>query len=118
MRMRQGSRRRRGQMEVAMGRQIEMTLAGEDAAGSGIEQRLRARLPSRELISISDVAAAMDVSIQTVFAWKDCGAIRVIDLHGGTAPRPMWRVTRESLLAHLARIAGSDESAGTRGGRR
>lgn len=68
---------------------------------------LAGKLPGTDLIGVSDVAGACNVSVHLVYGWIDEGMVQAVNF--GSTKRPYWRVYRRSVLALMqSRLAGSE----------
>jgi hypothetical protein len=68
------------------------------------EALITRRLPTSELLVVSDVASALDITRTKVLDLMDEGLIRAINLNAGTSLRPFYKVTRESVIAYARRL--------------
>ena len=73
------------------------------------------RLPQTATLSVTDVALAIPVSRDVVYAWIDCGAVEALDVRGRAkdggrramrrGAKRCNRIGRDSLLEFLRRLA-------------
>jgi hypothetical protein len=68
-----------------------------------------ARLPQRELVNVSDVAVACNVSVSTVYSWLEAGDVESINLGG--RDRAYFKLFRPSVVRFLQRRAGAEPAA-------
>ncbi|HRZ55998.1 MAG TPA: helix-turn-helix domain-containing protein [Candidatus Paceibacterota bacterium] len=68
----------------------------------------QARLPHNELLSVVDVAAACNISVQTVRNWIDAELVEAVNV--GSGDRPFWKVYRPSVLRHMERKVNGGEA--------
>lgn len=57
-------------------------------------------LPQGPLLSVSDVAVALGVSVDLVYAWIDEG--KVLRTNLGSTKKPFYKIQRDSLVAFLS----------------
>lgn len=87
-----------------MERQIDMFVDAEDRRlFSGVRslQFVIARLPSKTMLSPTDIALALDTKVDTVYRWIEAGRFEYIDIGSGEAGKPRWRIERISFLSFL-----------------
>lgn len=76
-------------------------MADADAAKKRPElSPLLRALPQQPLLSVSDVAVALGVSVDLVYAWIDEG--RVLRTNLGSTKKPFYKIQRDSLVAFLS----------------
>jgi hypothetical protein len=64
-----------------------------------------ARLPNSELVSVSDVATACNVSVTLVYTWIEEGLVHAVNL--GSESKTYWKVFRPSVVDFWTRrLAG------------
>ena len=63
-------------------------------------QTLIARLPNAELITVAELATALDIQTNTIYAWIDSGFLKVIDLSAGKN-RSYYKVFRAQVINFL-----------------
>ena len=68
---------------------------------SDLASHLEARLPKADMLSVSDVSAALNVCVLTVYAWVEAGEIDAIDM--GRGKKRFWKLSRASLVDFLQR---------------
>lgn len=68
---------------------------------SDLAASLEARLPKSDTLSVSDVCAALNVCVITVYAWVESGEVEAIDL--GRGKKHFWKLSRNSLIDFLKR---------------
>ena len=66
-----------------------------DPSGTMVGQ-IRTQFGSRSFVSVSDVAAAVNVSCRTVLAWREAGLIEGINV--GSGDKPYFRISGPSVL--------------------
>ena len=84
--------------------QIDMFVDAEDRRlFSGIKslQFIISRLPSKPMLSPTDIATALDTKVDTVYNWIAAGQFEYIDIGSGTTGKPRWRIERISFLSFL-----------------
>lgn len=59
------------------------------------------RLGGKDMIPVSEVAAAVGVSVGTVYTWIESGAIQA--LNASETERPCWKVYRASVIEYIKR---------------
>lgn len=59
------------------------------------------RLPSKTMLSPTDIALALDTKVDTVYRWIDAGKFEYIDIGSGATGKPRWRIERVSFLSFL-----------------
>ena len=59
------------------------------------------RLPSKPMLSPTDIALALDTKVDTVYNWIEAGKFEYIDIGSGTTGKPRWRIERISFLSFL-----------------
>ena len=82
--------------------QRDFIIEGEDTIIIGNDAALQAlvdRLPARPLLTVSDIAIALDVSGSLVYAWIDSGQFRILNAHGGD--KAFYKIFRESFITFL-----------------
>lgn len=84
-----------------MGRFIQCDLF---AQGESIEQTVTRRLPKGDLILVSDVASALNITRTKVIELIEQGLIRAANLNVGTDRRPFYKVVRFSVIAYARRM--------------
>ena len=72
------------------------------------------RLPQTATVSVTDVALAIPISRDVVYAWIDCGAVETLDMRGHAVANKKKklargvkrhnRIGRDSLLAFLGKL--------------
>ena len=68
-------------------------------ARSTMAEIVRKRLGGKFAVRVSDVAAACDVSVTTVYDWIDDGTLQAVDLNKGRPHlRPFYQVRAESVV--------------------
>ena len=88
-------------------RQIDMFVDAEDRAlfsrvkSQGL-QIVAERLPSKPLLSPSDVATAIDRKVDTVYRWIDSGLFEYINLGSGEKKKKRYSIVRASFLEFMA----------------
>ena len=88
-------------------RQIDMFVDAEDRAlfsrvkSQGL-QIVAGRLPSKPLLSPSDVALAIDRKVDTVYRWIDSGLFEYMNLGSGAEGKPRYSIVRASFLEFMA----------------
>lgn len=97
-------------------RQIDFILdasAARICVDSATLRAIERRLPQTATLSVTDVALAIPVSRDVVYAWIDCGAVEAFDMRGkayveGRRPddgKRHNRIGRDSLLEFLRKLA-------------
>lgn len=84
--------------------QIDMFVDAEDRRlFSGVKslQFIISRLPSKPMLSPTDIALALDTKVDTVYNWIEAGKFEYIDIGSGTTGKPRWRIERISFLSFL-----------------
>ena len=87
-------------------KQIDMFVDAEDRAlfarvkSQGL-QIVTGRLPSKPLLSPSDVAVAIDRKVDTVYRWIDSGLFEY-NLGSGKKKKKRYSIVRASFLAFMA----------------
>jgi len=70
------------------------------ATACSMAEQVRQRLGKRFAVRPSDVAAACDVSLNTVYGWIEDGSVAAVDLNKGRPHlRPFYQVRAESVVA-------------------
>ena len=88
-------------------RQIDMFVDADDRAlfarvkSQGL-QIVAGRLPSKPLLSPSDVALAIDRKVDTVYRWIDSGLFEYMNLGSGANGKPRYSIVRASFLEFMA----------------
>ena len=88
-------------------KQIDMVVDAEDRAlfarvkSQGL-QIVAGRLPSKPLLSPSDVALAIDRKVDTVYRWIDSGLFEYMNLGSGAEGKPRYSIVRASFLEFMA----------------
>lgn len=88
-------------------KQIDMFVDAEDRAlfarvkSQGL-QIVAGRLPSKPLLSPSDVALAIDRKVDTVYRWIDSGLFEYMNLGSGAEGKPRYSIVRASFLKFMA----------------
>ena len=88
-------------------RQIDMFVDADDRAlfarvkSQGL-QIVAGRLPSKPLLSPSDVALAIDRKVDTVYRWIDSGLFEYMNLGSGAEGKPRYSIVRASFLEFMA----------------
>lgn len=67
----------------------------DDPGGTMVSQ-IRTQFGSRSFVSVSDVAAAINVSCRTVLAWREAGLIEGINV--GSGDKPYFRISGPSVV--------------------
>ena len=88
-------------------KQIDMFVDAEDRAlfarvKSQELQIVAGRLPSKPLLSPSDVALAIDRKVDTVYRWIDSGLFEYMNLGSGAEGKPRYSIVRASSLEFMA----------------
>jgi hypothetical protein len=79
-----------------------------------VDEFVSGRLPAADLVAVSDVAGALNVSADKVRAWIDDGSVAALNI--GTARKPLYRVLRMSVVDLVSRRqAGALEAIGRKG---
>ena len=84
--------------------QIDMFVDAEDRRlFSGVKslQFIISRLPSKPMLSPTDIALSLDTKVDTVYNWIEAGKFEYIDIGSGTTGKPRWRIERISFLSFL-----------------
>ena len=84
--------------------QIDMFVDAEDRRlFSGVKslQFIISRLPSKPMLSPTDIALALDTKVDTVYNWIEAGKFEYIDIGSGKTGKPRWRIERISFLSFL-----------------
>lgn len=84
--------------------QIDLFVDAEDRRlFSGVRslQFFISRLPSKPMLSPTDIALALDTKVDTVYRWIDAGKFEYIDIGSGATGKPRWRIERVSFLSFL-----------------
>ncbi|MBR5591982.1 MAG: hypothetical protein IKW38_05545 [Kiritimatiellae bacterium] len=68
------------------------------------EALMQRRLPAADLLVISDVASALNITRSKVLELIEEGMIQAVNLNMGTPLRPFYKVMRESVLAYARRL--------------
>lgn len=64
------------------------------------------RLPRQDLLTVTDVADSVNVSVNTIYTWIESGSVEAINI--SVSNRPCWKLYRASVLKHLEqRLAGN-----------
>ena len=85
-------------------KQVDMFVDAEDRAlfarvkSQGL-QIVAERLPSKPLLSVSDVATAIDRKVDTVYRWIDSGLFEYINLGSGEKNKKRWSFSENRLIA-------------------
>lgn len=66
-----------------------------------VDPWLDARLAKRHLLTLPEVAEAIDISEEVVTAWLESGEIEGVEVGGGK--KAYWRIVRSSVLAFWTR---------------
>lgn len=74
------------------------------AQSESIEQTVARRLPGGDLLLVSDVASALDITRTKVLELMEQGLIRGANLNVGSDRRPFWKITRASVMAYARRM--------------
>ena len=88
-------------------KQIDMFVDAEDRAlfarvkSEGL-QIVAGRLPSKPLLSPSDVALAIDRKVDKVYRWIDSGLFEYMNLGSGAEGKPRYSIVRASFLEFMA----------------
>ena len=88
-------------------KQIDMFVDAEDRAlfarvkSQGL-QIVAGRLPSKQILSPSDVALAIDRKVDTVYRWIDSGLFEYMNLGSGAEGKPRYSIVRASFLEFMA----------------
>lgn len=85
-----------------MAMQRDYIIEGEDRITIGGSEELQTmvdRLPATPLLSVTDVAAALDLSRDVIYAWIDSGQFKIFAAHGHD--RNFYRIFRGSFIAFL-----------------
>ena len=84
--------------------QPDMFVDAEDRrlfAGMASIELVIARLPSKPMLTPSDIATALDTKVDTVYRWIDAGAFEYIDIGSGEGGKRRYRIVRTSFLTFL-----------------
>lgn len=84
--------------------QIDLFVDAEDRrlfSGCKSLQFFISRLPSKTMLSPTDIALALDTKVDTVYRWIDAGKFEYIDIGSGATGKPRWRIERASFLSFL-----------------
>lgn len=84
--------------------QIDLFVDAEDRrlfSGCKSLQFFISRLPSKTMLSPTDIALALDTKVDTVYRWIDAGKFEYIDIGSGATGKPRWRIERVSFLSFL-----------------
>jgi len=90
-------------MPTATKQQRNWIIEHEDELSIGGNAELQiivSRLPAADMISVSDIAAALNCSRSVVYAWIQSGQFRIMD-KGGSADKPLYYAFRSSLIDFL-----------------
>lgn len=85
-------------------KQIDLFVDAEDRrlfSGCKSLQFVISRLPSKTMLSPTDIALALDTKVDTVYRWIDAGKFEYIDIGSGDTGKPRWRIERVSFLSFL-----------------
>ncbi len=88
-------------------KKIDMFVDAEDRAlfarvkSQGL-QIVAGRLPSKPLLSPSDVALAIDRKVDTVYRWIDSGRFEYMNLGSGAEGKPRYSIVRASFMEFMA----------------
>ena len=64
-------------------------------------ERVLSRLPVKELFSVSDIAAALDIHASGVYGLLEEGKLTAINV--GVKKRPHYKITRTSIVKFIER---------------
>lgn len=64
-------------------------------------ERVLSRLPAKELISVSDIAAALDIHVSGVYGLLEEGKLTSINV--GVKKRHHYKITRTSIVKFIER---------------
>ena len=78
-----------------------MSQAHYDLDATSPEAVIERRLPRSELVTVTDVVVAADVSRHVVQAWIDTGQLPAVNIAARPDGSAHWRITREAVLAFL-----------------
>ena len=84
--------------------QIDIFVDADDRrlfSGCKILQFFISRLPSKTMLSPTDIALALDTKVDTVYRWIESGKFEYIDIGSGATGKPRWRIERVSFLSFL-----------------
>lgn len=74
------------------------------AQSESIEALVMRRLPSVDLLLVSDVASALDITRTKVIELMEQGLIKGLNINIGSERRPFYKITRDSVLAYARRM--------------
>lgn len=74
------------------------------AQSESIEQTVTRRLPGGDLLPVSDVASALDITRTKVIELMEQGLIKGANLNVGSDRRPFYKITRASVIAYARRM--------------
>ena len=74
------------------------------AQTESIEQTVARRLPGGDLLLVSDVASALNVTRTKVIELMDQGLIKGANLNLGSDRRPFYKITRAFVVAYARRL--------------
>lgn len=74
------------------------------AQTESIEQTVARRLPGGDLLLVSDVASALNVTRTKVIELMEQGLIKGANLNLGSDRRPFYKITRASVVAYARRL--------------
>jgi len=78
--------------------QQDLFISAEDAARKAGDtlQAVARRLPQSEFVTVADVAAALGIRVEAVYAWIDEGKFEVMDVSAGK--KPFYKINRAVFL--------------------
>jgi hypothetical protein len=79
--------------------QIKTKQVSRCAREVDLDRFFNQRLPQKELLSVTDIASALNANAEAIRAWIDDGSIKAVNVSAGK--KPIWRVFRASVLNHL-----------------
>ncbi len=88
----------KGLTDIAPDRPVKSDHPPADPSGTMVGQ-IRAQFGKRKFVSVSDVAAAVNVGSRTVLAWKEAGLIEGINV--GSGKKPYFRISGPSVIKFL-----------------
>lgn len=74
------------------------------AQSESVEALVTRRLPVGDLLLVSDVASALNITRTKVIELMEQGLIKGVNLNLGSNRRPFYKITRDSVLAYARRL--------------